>query len=183
MKKLKTLKVNTKHFFGIFLIYFPFLSILHPHIIDLRGMKIQFTWENVNLENGSDYTHCHHHSWASMSVLDLAVSTYLLLDISSQKDYWTGPEHRPIFDLWQWKSSQFQALNAKKQRNLPNSSLQCEHFFLPLTLKSLSDDPPWDVPSAWVLRGGTWGPGKPRMLVEDVGGPGGISLKIQKSHR
>ena len=36
-----------------------------------------------------------------MSVLDLAVSTYLLLDISSQKDYWTDLEQRPLFYLWQ----------------------------------------------------------------------------------
>ena len=65
---------------------------------------------------------------------------------------------------------------------LPNSSLQCEHFFLPLTLKSRSLEPLEDFPSAdGGLRGGTCGPGSP--LIFDVGGPGGISLKKKKKKR
>ena len=54
---------------------------------------------------------------------------------------------------------------------------------MPLTLRRRSEDPPADdpVPSpplpAGGLRGGTWGPGRPRIFDEGGGGPGGISLK------
>ena len=61
---------------------------------------------------------------------------------------------------------------------VPNSSLQCEHFFLPLTLKSrsLEELPLDDFPSDdGGFLGGTWGPGNPRIF-EVAGGPGGISL-------
>ena len=70
-----------------------------------------------------------------------------------------------------------------KKGQLPSSSLQCEHFFLPLTLRRRSEDPPADdaVPSPPLpdggLRGGTWGPGRPRIFDEGGGGPGGMSLK------
>ena len=73
-------------------------------------------------------------------------------------------------------------LNFQKKGQLPSSSLQCEHFFLPLTLRRRSEDPPADdaVPSPPLpdggLRGGTWGPGRPRIFDEGGGGPGGMSL-------
>lgn len=53
---------------------------------------------------------------------------------------------------------------------------------MPLTLKRRSEDPPADDddPSAPLpdggLRGGTWGPGRPRIFDEVGGGPGGMSL-------
>ena len=68
---------------------------------------------------------------------------------------------------------------------LPSSSLQCEHFFLPLTLRRRSEEPPTDDadPSTPLppggLRGGTWGPGSPRMFDEGGGGPGGMSLNLK----
>jgi len=61
----------------------------------------------------------------------------------------------------------------------PSSSLQCEHFFLPLTLRRRSEDPPVaaaDPSPDGGLRGGTWGPGRPRIFDEGGGGPGGMSL-------
>ena len=53
---------------------------------------------------------------------------------------------------------------------------------MPLTLRRRSEEPPvlLPVPSpplpAGGLRGGTWGPGRPRIFDEGGGGPGGISL-------
>ncbi len=60
----------------------------------------------------------------------------------------------------------------------PSSSLQCEHFFLPLTLNSRSL-PPWGAAEPSGLRGGTWGPGRPLMPADGAGGPGGISLQSE----
>ena len=45
----------------------------------------------------------------------------------------------------------------------PNSSLQCEHFFFPLTLSTRS----WPVVVPPTSRGGTWGPAR-----GPAGGPG-----------
>ena len=53
---------------------------------------------------------------------------------------------------------------------------------MPLTLRRRSEEPPvlLPVPSPPLpvggLRGGTWGPGRPRIFDEGGGGPGGISL-------
>ena len=45
----------------------------------------------------------------------------------------------------------------------PNSSLQCEHFFFPLTLSTRS----WPGGGPPTSRGGTWGPAR-----GPAGGPG-----------